>query len=148
MAKILDPAQVAASYRASIRDDVSALGQPLVLAGLLSTDHGPSKTYAEYTQRACDDVGVRFDLRSVGKLEMEDAIIQANADRGVHGMIIYYPIFNTERDSYLRDLVEPAKDIEGLHSFWARCLYQNRRFVDAERSARRSSPAPRSRSSN
>ncbi|MET0390810.1 MAG: bifunctional methylenetetrahydrofolate dehydrogenase/methenyltetrahydrofolate cyclohydrolase, partial [Polyangiales bacterium] len=32
---------------------------------------------------------------------------------------------------YLRDLVDPGKDIEGLHSTWARALYENRRFIDA-----------------
>jgi methylenetetrahydrofolate dehydrogenase (NADP+)/methenyltetrahydrofolate cyclohydrolase len=30
-------------------------------------------------------------------------------------------------------LVEPGKDVEGLHSFWARCLYTNRRFLDTAR---------------
>jgi methylenetetrahydrofolate dehydrogenase (NADP+)/methenyltetrahydrofolate cyclohydrolase len=51
----------------------------------------------------------------------------------VHGILVYYPVFGTEQDRYLRDCVEPGKDIEGLHSFWSRCLYENRRFYDAAR---------------
>jgi len=62
VALVLDPAEVARSFRAEIRAEVAALGQPLVLAGFLTTDHGPSKTYAEYTKKGCDDVGVAFDL--------------------------------------------------------------------------------------
>ena len=34
---------------------------------------------------------------------------------------------------YVRDRVDPGKDIEGLHSFWARCLYGNRRYLDDAR---------------
>ena len=51
-------------------------------------------------------------------------------DPRVHGILIYYPVFGTEQDGYLRDLVEPGKDVEGLHTFWARCLYSNQRFLD------------------
>jgi methylenetetrahydrofolate dehydrogenase (NADP+)/methenyltetrahydrofolate cyclohydrolase len=50
----------------------------------------------------------------------------------VHGILVYYPIAGAEPDRWLRELVDPRKDIEGLHSFWARCLYENRRFVDPQ----------------
>jgi methylenetetrahydrofolate dehydrogenase (NADP+) / methenyltetrahydrofolate cyclohydrolase len=130
---VLDPAEIAKTYRDEIRDEIRRLGEPLVLAGFLAAEHGPSKTYADYTAKACSDVGVQFDLRQVARLEAEDAIAQANADASIHGIVVYYPLFGPEHDAYIRDLVEPAKDIEGLHSFWARCLYQNRRFIDAEK---------------
>jgi methylenetetrahydrofolate dehydrogenase (NADP+)/methenyltetrahydrofolate cyclohydrolase len=109
---------------------VAALPEPLTLVGILADEHRPSRTYAEYTRKGCQDVGVRFELREVRRLEVERTIRAANADGGVHGIIVYYPVFATEHDAYLRDLVEPGKDIEGLHSFWARCLYENRRFLD------------------
>jgi methylenetetrahydrofolate dehydrogenase (NADP+)/methenyltetrahydrofolate cyclohydrolase len=129
-AKLLDPADVAARFRAEIRAAVAALGEPLTLVGFLSADHGPSATYAEYTRKGCEDVGVRFDLRHVRRLDAENAVLAANVDPRVHGILVYYPIFGTEQDAYLRDLVDAAKDVEGLHSFWARCLYSNRRFLD------------------
>jgi 5,10-methylene-tetrahydrofolate dehydrogenase/methenyl tetrahydrofolate cyclohydrolase len=132
MAIVLDPAENAKIYRDEIRDEIKGLGEPLALAGFLAADQGPSKTYADYTAKACSDVGVRFDLRRLTRLEAEDAIAEANADPRIHGMIVYYPLFGPEHDAYIRDLVEPSKDIEALHSFWARCLYQNRRFIDTE----------------
>jgi methylenetetrahydrofolate dehydrogenase (NADP+)/methenyltetrahydrofolate cyclohydrolase len=128
--RIIDPAAVARGFRDQIRAEVARLDTPLVLVGILAAGHGPSVTYAEYTQKGCQDVGVGFDLRHVRRLEVEAAIRDANADPKVHGIFIYYPIFGTEQDSYLRDLVDPGKDIEGLHTFWARCLYENRRFLD------------------
>jgi len=133
VARILDPSEVASAFRRDLREQIAALPHKLVLAGLLVADHGPSRTYAEYTRKGCDDVGVSFDLRHVQRLEMEQAVQRANADPGVHGIIVYYPVFGTEQDGYLRDLVDPHKDIEGLHSFWARCLYGNRRYLDEAR---------------
>jgi methylenetetrahydrofolate dehydrogenase (NADP+)/methenyltetrahydrofolate cyclohydrolase len=135
MTRIVDPSEVAATFRDELRGEIRALPEPLLFVGFLAADHGPSATYAEYTRRGCDDVGVRFELRPVKKLDAEAAILEANADPRVHGIFIYYPVFGTEQDAYLRDLVDPGKDVEGLHSFWARCLYANRRFVDGARKA-------------
>ncbi len=127
---VLDPAAVASSFREEIRREVATLAEPLVVAGFLTAEHGPSATYAEYTRKGCEDVGVRFDLRVVPRLEAESAIIAANGNPGVHGVLVYYPVFGTGQDAYLRDLVSPHKDIEGLNAAWARALYENRRFAD------------------
>lgn len=133
MTRILDPSAVAAAFRDELRADIAALPEPLVLAGFLSAEHGPSATYAEYTRKGCEDVGARFELRHLPRLAVEEGIRVANEDPSVHGMLVYYPVFGTQQDTYLRDLVSPGKDIEGLHSFWARCLYDNLRFIDDAR---------------
>jgi len=130
-AVIIDPSAVAAEYRKALRTEIAASPTPLRLLGLISGQHGPAQTYAEYTRRGCEEVGVSFELKSVARLDAEASIAAANADPDVHGVLIYYPVFGTERDRYLRDSVDPGKDIEGLHSFWSRCLYENRRFIDA-----------------
>jgi methylenetetrahydrofolate dehydrogenase (NADP+)/methenyltetrahydrofolate cyclohydrolase len=130
-ATIIDPSAVAAEFRKALRDEIAALPTPLRLLGLISGQHGPAQTYAEYTRRGCEEVGVAFELKSVARLEAEASVATANADPNVHGVLIYYPIFGTEQDRYLRDSVDPGKDIEGLHSFWSRCLYENRRFIDS-----------------
>jgi 5,10-methylene-tetrahydrofolate dehydrogenase/methenyl tetrahydrofolate cyclohydrolase len=130
-ATIIDPSAVAADFRKALREEIAALPTPLRLLGLISGQHGPAQTYAEYTRRGCEEVGVSFELKSVARLEAEAAVAAANADPNVHGVLIYYPIFGTEQDRYVRDSVDPGKDIEGLHSFWSRCLYENRRFIDA-----------------
>jgi 5,10-methylene-tetrahydrofolate dehydrogenase/methenyl tetrahydrofolate cyclohydrolase len=130
-ATIIDPGAVATEYRRALRNEIAALPMPLPLLGLICGDHGPAHTYAEYTRRGCEEVGVSFELKAVARLEVEDCIAAANRDPTVHGILIYYPVFGTEQDLYLRDSVDPGKDIEGLHSFWSRCLYENRRFIDA-----------------
>jgi 5,10-methylene-tetrahydrofolate dehydrogenase/methenyl tetrahydrofolate cyclohydrolase len=128
---IVDPSAVAAEFRGALRQQIAALPTPLRLRGLISGNHAPAHTYAEYTRRGCEEVGVSFDLMQVARLDVQAAIAEANRDADVHGILIYYPVFGTEQDLYLRDSVDPGKDIEGLHSFWSRCLYENRRFLDA-----------------
>jgi methylenetetrahydrofolate dehydrogenase (NADP+)/methenyltetrahydrofolate cyclohydrolase len=133
---VFDPALAAETFREQIRAQLAASSEPLVLAGILASDHGPSHTYAEYAAKACRDFGIQFRLEQTPRLRVEAAIRAGNRDPGLHGMMIYYPIFGTEQDAYLRDLVEPGKDIEGLHSSWSRCLYENRRFIDAAKQKR------------
>ncbi len=41
---------------------------------------------------------------------------------------------------YLRDTVDADKDIEGLHSFWLGCLYENRRFLEPDQRRKASLP--------
>lgn len=127
---IIDPNEVARALRDELRVEIAKLPERLRLVGFLATEHGPSRTYAEYTQRGCEDVGVQFELREVPRLDVEPAIEAANRDPSVHGILIYYPVFGTQQDLYLRDVVDQNKDVEGLHSFWAYCLYRNRRFHD------------------
>jgi 5,10-methylene-tetrahydrofolate dehydrogenase/methenyl tetrahydrofolate cyclohydrolase len=133
MTVLIDPVEAAAAFREQIREQLAAMRERLVLVGILASDHGPSHTYAQYAQRACTDLGIQFELRRTPRLSAETTIREANVDPAVHGMMVYYPIFGTEQDVYLRDAVEPLKDIEGLHSTWSRYLYENRRFLDAAR---------------
>ena len=132
MPRLIDPSIVAKEFRQSVRQQVAAVGKPLTLVGFLSSEDSPSLTYSNYTKIGCDDVGIRFVIRNEPKLQLERAIEDANADPDVHGIIVYYPIFNVERDRYIKDLVDPRKDIEGLNAFWARKLYHDERFVDAD----------------
>jgi 5,10-methylene-tetrahydrofolate dehydrogenase/methenyl tetrahydrofolate cyclohydrolase len=133
MTTTVDAAAEAAKFKQEIRAELADLPERLVLVGVLVAERGPSATYAEYAQRACQELGVDYHLRRATRLDVEDVIREANADPAVHGIMVYYPVFGTEQDIYLRDAVDPGKDFEGLHSFWARCLYQNRRFLDPQR---------------
>ena len=127
MGQQIDPNTIANRFRQEIRQDVQSIGKNLNLVGFLCSKEGPSRTYAEYTNKGCQDVGIHFDLRSVERVDLESAIQDANSDANVHGMIIYYPVFGTEHDNYIKDLVHCSKDIEGLSSYWIRKLYENNR---------------------
>ena len=126
---LVSPTTVAARYRSEIRQEIRSLNHQLKVVGFLAGDYGPSRTYAEYTRNACEDLGIAYELRYLPRLKLEQGIRQANDDPEVHGIMVYYPIFGNEQDRYLKDVVDYRKDIEGLNSFWIRKLYENERLV-------------------
>lgn len=76
--------------------------------------------------------GIRYTRRLVSREEIEDAILDANTDDKVNGIIVYYPIFNNRQDQYLQQIVDISKDVEGLSHRYVFNLYQNIRFLDPE----------------
>jgi hypothetical protein len=93
-----------AEVKASLANTVSRLRVPK-LAGILATTNAPSRSYAEFTRRQCVALGIEFELREVGPALMgseagganegsadgdgvEDAIIEANADDTVDGIMV------------------------------------------------------------
>jgi 5,10-methylene-tetrahydrofolate dehydrogenase/methenyl tetrahydrofolate cyclohydrolase len=129
-ARVIDAADVAAPFRAETRERVQQLGRPLRVVGLLSQSDGPAYTYAQYAQRGAEDAGISMDIWEVAPQQAASAILKANADPDIDGIFLYYPLSDPVEDRWLRELVDPRKDVEGMHSFWSRLLYENRRYVD------------------
>jgi methylenetetrahydrofolate dehydrogenase (NAD+) len=74
--------------------------------------------------------GFAFDLREVDRELLEDALIDANNDASVDGIMVYYPIFGNRQDQYLQQIVSIDKDVEGLSHRYIFNMYQNIRFLD------------------
>lgn len=132
----IDPSKVAQELRESVKNTLATECLKLKIVGFLVGDNPASITYANYTKDACIAVGIEFDLIKLNRIDLENEIVKANDDDDVHGIFIYYPIFNNEQDTYLKNLVSPKKDIEGLTMYWNQKLYQNKRFDDEEMTIR------------
>ena len=74
--------------------------------------------------------GVRYTLRAVDRETVEEVLISANANPDIDGIIVYYPVFNNRQDQYLQQIVDVAKDVEGLSHRYIFNMYQNIRFLD------------------
>jgi methylenetetrahydrofolate dehydrogenase (NAD+) len=120
---------VAKPFRAAIIATTSTASPRPKLVGLLANSNPPSRAYAQWTAKACEAVGIDYELREIGKAvegeegtaeqgEVEEAILEANADASVHGIMVYYPIFGPRQDGYLQQAVSPLKDVEGLNFTW------------------------------
>lgn len=109
-----------------------------LLVGLLANKDPAAKKYAEWTGKACRADGLRYELRTLDDpIDVEAALIDANEDPRVHGIIVYYPIFGQvesfsgeSQDDYLRDSVSHKCDVEGLCHLYRTNLYRNVRFLD------------------
>lgn len=128
-----DAAEVAKKFNDEIQAGVAtakAAGRgPPLLVGFLANDDTAAGVYVRMTQRACEKTGVAFELRRVARVDIEAAVIAANKEARVHGIIIYYPIFGGPIDDYLRDVIGLEKDVEGLNHRYRYALYHNIRTL-------------------
>jgi len=129
----VNPSEISKPIRETIRNTIDQHKYKINMVGFLCNDDPAAEKYAQYTRSGCEEVGINFELIKVPRLEIENAIIEANANDEIHGIFIYYPIFNVEQDSYLKNLVSPHKDVEGLNQYWLSKLYNNIRFDDEQR---------------
>ncbi|GAA6040968.1 hypothetical protein JCM8097_000516 [Rhodosporidiobolus ruineniae] len=138
---------VAKPFRADLTAAVAKLPVKPKLVGILANSSPPSRAYASWTAKACEAVGITYELREVGIVaegategtaeqgEVEEAILAANEDASVNGIMVYYPIFGPRQDGYLQQAVSPLKDVEGLNFTWLFSLYHNTRFIDPRKLA-------------
>lgn len=71
-----------------------------------------------------------YRLAEVDREELENRLVEANNDRAIDGIIVYYPIFNNRQDQYLQQIPDITKDVEGLSHKYIFKLYHNERYLD------------------
>ena len=88
---------VGETFQSEIRSSLSKCSKPLKLVGILSTNSAPSKQYATFTRKQCEALGFEFKLITVGAGQsdeysqgegVEEAIIEANEDESVNGIMV------------------------------------------------------------
>ncbi|KAL2129031.1 hypothetical protein VTI74DRAFT_8327 [Chaetomium olivicolor] len=106
-------------------------GKPTLVA-FLANDDPAAAQYADWSKKTCEENGFNFDLRKVDKEDLEEAIVQANNDDAVDGILVYYPIWrnNQQQDRYIQETVALSKDVEGLCHTHLFNMYHNVRFLD------------------
>ncbi|OCB85384.1 NAD-binding protein [Sanghuangporus baumii] len=129
---------IADKFRAEVKDGLAKSPRPPKLVGILSTSSAPSRYYATFTKKQCEELGFEFVLRKIGAAEspelgegegVEEAIIEANEDESIDGIMVYYPVFGAQQDHYLQQVVSPLKDVEGLNVKFHYNLYHNIRYI-------------------
>ena len=108
--------------------------KPRIL-GILAPEAGDaaSMVYAKTLQKACLDIGFDLGLVRNDLADIEARITRANKDPSIHGIFVFYPIFNDGKDKEIKELIDPTKDIEGLSSYWSKKLYLDERYIDKDK---------------
>jgi methylenetetrahydrofolate dehydrogenase (NADP+)/methenyltetrahydrofolate cyclohydrolase len=121
-ASILDGKATAAEVKADLKERVTALAARGILPGLgtiLVGDDPGSRAYVAGKHRDCAQVGVasiRRDLpASATQAEVEQAVAELNADPGCTGYIVQLPLPSGLDEKRVLNLMDPAKDADGLH---------------------------------
>ena len=127
--RILDPAILSKKYVRQVSEEIARSEVKIKVLGLIASDDKPSLAYAAATKQKFDAIGIEYNLRHVERLELEKEIDQANQDTSIHGVFIYFPVFNNQQDDYLRNRVDYRKDIEAGSNYWTGKLYANDRLA-------------------
>ncbi|MEV8212630.1 bifunctional methylenetetrahydrofolate dehydrogenase/methenyltetrahydrofolate cyclohydrolase [Leifsonia sp. NPDC077715] len=121
-AQILDGKATAAEIKAELRERVAALREKGVVPGLgtiLVGDDPGSQWYVAGKHRDCAEVGIaslRRDLPAdISQAELEAVVEDLNADPDCTGFIVQLPLPAHLDTHAILELVEPAKDADGLH---------------------------------
>jgi methylenetetrahydrofolate dehydrogenase (NADP+)/methenyltetrahydrofolate cyclohydrolase len=128
----LDPAIFAQRFVNEAASTIKGLPQVPRVLGIIASKDKPSLAYARSTKAKFQEIGIDYDLVRINRLDLENAIEEANKDPGIHGIFIYFPIFANQHDDYLRNLVDYRKDIEAGSHFWTQKLYHNDRYSGPE----------------
>jgi len=121
-ARILDGKATAAAIKAELKDRVTALREQGVVPGLgtiLVGDDPGSQWYVAGKHRDCAEVGIasiRRDLPAdISQTELEAVVEELNADPDCTGFIVQLPLPGHLDTDAILELVDPAKDADGLH---------------------------------
>jgi 5,10-methylene-tetrahydrofolate dehydrogenase/methenyl tetrahydrofolate cyclohydrolase len=130
---IVDSQTIADHYLKWVRREAGTLPFTPCLATLLYTPASDAASVQYRDLILKDAAAAGFATRS---LEASDPdafhlrIHEVNEDRGVHGLVVLYPLKSVMRDEDIMDLVVPHKDIEGLHSINLGYLIKYKVFLD------------------
>ena len=118
----LDGVATATALKSELRERVVALrAQGVVpgLATLLVGDDPGSRLYVAGKHKDCAEVGIeslRIDLPgSATSADVRAAIKDLNSSREVTGYIIQLPLPVGHNENAMLELIDPAKDADGLH---------------------------------
>jgi len=121
-ATVLDGRATLAAIKTELRDRVAALaaaGRSPGLGTILVGDDPGSHVYVDGKHRDCAEIGIlsiRIDLpATASQEEIEEAVARLNADPTCTGFLVQLPLPKGRDEQRVLELVDPAKDADGLH---------------------------------
>jgi methylenetetrahydrofolate dehydrogenase (NADP+) / methenyltetrahydrofolate cyclohydrolase len=122
-ARLLQGGPIATEIRATVKDEVAAFrrrnGFAPGLAVVIVGRDAPSMVYLEQILRSCRNVGIAGHLVEIPGRASASAlrarIEELNEDPLVSGIIVQMPLPKRIPLSTVLDVLDPAKDIDGLH---------------------------------
>ncbi len=121
-ATLIDGKQVAERIKRELADRIAMLqlqGIRPGLATVLVGDDPGSRSYVAGKHRDCREIGMsslRVDLPATASQEdIEAAVLRLNDDRACTGFIVQLPLPEHIDTHRVLELIDPAKDADGLH---------------------------------
>lgn len=118
-AKLLEGAPIAERIKGEVTDAISKMAAPPKLAAILATDNKGAAFYAKAQGKACEEVGIEFELCELAadadQATVEGKIGELNDDAGVTGIILLMPVPEGVDGRAAQRRIRPDKDVDGVH---------------------------------
>lgn len=113
--KILNGSELAGFIKERQFHVVRGMAKKPCLVIIRDSDNPVIMKYVQLKQQYGEDIGVEVrDVLAHGKDGIKDAILAANTDSSVNGIILQLPILDRDATDELTDLIAPEKDVDGL----------------------------------
>ncbi len=91
------------------------------LAAVLVGNNGASETYISSKKKNCEDIGfsssvIRLD-ENIEEIELIEVIKKMNEDDSIDGILVQLPLPKQINEQKIIHLIDPSKDVDGLHPF-------------------------------
>ena len=122
-ARLLLGGPIAAEIRHAVAEDVATFrertGRAPVLAIVIVGRDAPSMVYLNQILKSCEKVGIDGRLVEIGgeasEARVASTIAALNDDPNVDGIIVQMPLPASIRLRAIVEVIDPAKDIDGIH---------------------------------
>lgn len=117
--KLIDGTALAKTIRASVKEAVLASGRQPSLATIRAGSDPSSQIYLRLKERACREVGIRFERKDFPESTAEQELIahvkELNARKDIHGILVQLPLPSTLNPDPVIAAMDPEKDVDGFH---------------------------------
>ncbi len=120
-ARLLEGRPIAEAIRGKVKADVEALkakGVTPKLVAVLAGDNPGAKFYAGAQEKACQEVGIAYELEQhpseITQAELEAVIARLNGEASVHGILLLMPVPKGLNGPAAQALIDHRKDVDGV----------------------------------
>jgi len=126
---LMDGAALAARMREEVKQEVAELGH-VGLATVLIGDDPASDVYIRLKHKAADQAGIEAIDHRLPATTAEDELValvaELNEDDAIDGILVQTPLPDQIEEARVMRVIDPMKDVDGLHPFNAGQLYLGR----------------------
>ncbi len=118
-AELIEGGPIADKIREQVRSDIEDLARAPKLVGILASDNPGARYYAGSQEKACQQVGIDYELHELDADASQDEITahiaEVNGDDSVDGVILLMPVPDGVDARAVQQTIVPDKDAEGVH---------------------------------
>ena len=123
--KVINASEIARPFVSELKNKIEKNALKPKLVTYLANNDQSAIAYARWTGKACNEIGIEFELRTIKRENLEEEILKANKDKSINAIMVYYPVFSGGHDQYLQNCVSTFKDCEGLSHLYRFNMYHN-----------------------